>query len=50
MNLLRCGAGMAEKSFIAVSFPYDVSLVYFLGGKRFRFSRLDTSEHLDYLD
>jgi hypothetical protein len=27
----------AEKSFISVSSPYDVSSVYFLGEKRFRF-------------
>jgi hypothetical protein len=37
MNLLRCGAGMADKFLISVSSPYDVSSVYFLGEKRFRF-------------
>jgi hypothetical protein len=35
MNLLRYGAGMADKLSISVSSPYDVSSVYFLGGKCF---------------
>jgi hypothetical protein len=32
----------AEKSFISVSSPYDVSSGWFLGGKPFRFSQLNT--------